>query len=151
MISLFTSHLVVCSLNVLCRALAAPEKGGFAGRASPKHPSEPWTLVVRTDWFISCAQGRDLLEILIRGSQRRNSFPTAGSVENWHGGEHRLVEQPGTLPCCTLTPRTSHQLNGTLPDLLCSNHSRQKNSLAGPGTSSCPAQFGEGICSPSSC
>lgn len=66
MIRLFTSHLVVCSLNVLCRAWLLLKRR-FASRASPKHPSEPWTVVVKTDRFTSGAQGRDLLEPLIHG------------------------------------------------------------------------------------
>lgn len=69
MTRLFTSHLVVCSLNVLCRAWLLLKRG-FASTGAPKHPSEPWAGVVKAGWFISCAQGRDLLEPLVPGPQR---------------------------------------------------------------------------------
>jgi len=48
MIRLFTSHLVVRSLNMLHRAWLLM-KLEFASRVSPKHLSEPWAKVVKTD------------------------------------------------------------------------------------------------------
>lgn len=90
MIRLFTSHLVVCSLNVLCRAWLLLKRR-FASRASPKHPSEPWTVVVKTDRFTSGAQGRDLLEPLIHGPQRTSYLSAAGSAENTFGTEENRV------------------------------------------------------------
>lgn len=137
-------HVSFSSVLTKCRAWLLLERR-FASRVSPKHPSEPWTRVGKTDWFISCAQGRDLLEPLAHGP--RGQTPSLQLDHLKTGVEESPVWWNSQAPCSAAAlwqqglHIRSHPTCWTLQNLLCSNHSRQQKSLAGPETWSYPAQL----------
>lgn len=118
-------------------------KGGLQVKLTPKHP---WTVVVKTGlsavhkgeiswsfWFMGPRGQTTSLQLdqLKTGMEEDtawwNSQALCSATALWQQGLH-------------IKPHLG-QLNWTVQNLLCSNHSRQQSSLAGPETGSYPAQL----------